>query len=135
MCMFEFDWNGFDVSVEEAIDMYPNTAEKKLRKATREIKKLAENAYDKSITGNLKSNWHTKYDTVNVTQIEGLVYSKSPHYHLVERGHAMVLGGRTVGHVSGKFFFKKMIEGEGKKVAEEQYQALMKELAKKLGGR
>ena len=67
--MLEFDWKGFDVSVEEAIEMYPGTAEKKLRKATREIKKLAETSYDKSITGNLKGNWHAKYDTVGSTSI------------------------------------------------------------------
>ncbi len=135
MYMLEFDWKGFDVSVEEAIEMYPGTAEKKLRKATREIKKLAETSYDKSITGNLKGNWHAKYDTVGSTSIEGQVYSKSPHYHLVERGHALVKNGKTIGHVPGKFFFKKMIEGEGQRVADEQYQALMKALARKLKGR
>lgn len=134
MCMFEFDWNGFDKSVEEAIRMYPNTAEKKLRKATREIKKLAEQAYPKSITGNLKENWHTKYDVVNTTQVEGQVFSKSPHYHLVERGHEKIVNGKSSGHVPGKFFFKSMIESDGERIANEQYQSLLKELSKKLGG-
>lgn len=102
----------------------------------------------KEIVKNAKSSLHV--DTQNkkslgrigsyrVSQVKGFgmnqyveIQARSPHYHLVERGHALVKprgrkikmksgnlkllkfrnGGQTIGSVSGRFFLKKAKDNE-----------------------
>lgn len=57
---------------------------------------------------------------------------KAPHYHLVEKGHRLVIGGRELKKVKGKFYFKRTVEEltpkinkERERWAEKLYKELM----------
>lgn len=59
-----------------------------------------------------------------------MVYNSAPHYHLVERGHQLIIRGVNKGFVEGKHMFEKTVNEYEKIVPQELEEIIGKELGK-----
>ena len=130
-----------DDSVQKLIKRYPDKAGECLKEeARRTRKRIVQNAKDELNTNAGNRMSLGKAGSYRISQVKGYgsgqyveITARSPHYHLVERGHAMVLpykfsyknsqtgvrikrtwkhGGESRGRVAGRFFLKKAREEE-----------------------
>jgi len=128
-------------SMQKLVKKYPDKAGECLREeALRTRKEIVKNA--KSLTNTQTKNRMSlgRIGSYKVSQVQGLginqyvtISARSPHYHLVERGHESVVpyhftwknpktggkikrtwskGGQLRGRVSGRFFLKKAKDDE-----------------------
>lgn len=145
----KYKYTGFDGMDEfiDAVDTIQREAPARLVKELRREARQVVNAYKKRvkphrITGNLEKGIQFKKNDVYV---RGQDYEaeikdnskKAPHFHLVERGHDQVVGGRkgkkgvVVGRVDGKYYFERTLEQEAPRLqaSRERYiERIMKEL-------
>ena len=134
-------------SVQKLIRRYPDKAGECLRaEARRTRKEIVKNARDLTDTNSKSRMSLGKIGSYKISQVQGYgvnqyveISARAPHYHLVERGHAMKLpyhfsyknprngkkithlspyGGQTRGRVQGKFFLKKAKEAEAERFPE-----------------
>lgn len=127
-------------ALEKMVEAYPDRAGKMLRRSgTKLRKKIVENANE-----NLNTNSKHKLSLGNessyrISQVQGLgkmqfveLSAKSPHFHLVERGHKQVTkSGNIVGEVAGRYYLRRAtvaFEEEMPKEAEKIVDALIKEV-------
>ncbi len=99
----------------EKYDKAARDLKKKLKKATPYNPSGRYDGKPKTSKQHLKGRWKANRTQKTGGVYHTEVYSTAPHFHLVERGHAVVgKGGRSTksgkGYVQGKFFFKKGIE-------------------------
>ena len=144
-------FENFDEFVRRLQDVgreFPKTTEKYLRRTGNKLKSEAKKnspvgKSENRITRNgksrvnkrkLKNSWtsQVKFDTL--TQ-EYRLRSRAPHYHLVERGHNLIVRGRDKGHRPGKRFFQRTAEnfssgGELRR----QMESFMNEIRSKIEG-
>ena len=128
-------------SLQSFVKKYPDRAGECLRaEARRTRKEIVKNARDLTETHTTSKMSLGRIGSYRVSQVQGYgvnqyveIGARSPHYHLVERGHAMVLpkhftwknpktgeqikrtwknGGQTRGRVSGRFFLKMAKDAE-----------------------
>lgn len=123
-------------SMQKLIKKYPDRAGLALRKEGMETRKrIVKNAKSSVNTNTKRKKSLGRIGSYRVSQVKGYginqyveISARSPHFHLVERGHALVQphgrklksgkrihfknGGQTIGRVSGKFFMKKTKEEE-----------------------
>jgi hypothetical protein len=130
----------FSKSLLGVCDIYLDTAEKHLKTAGNKLKKAAkENSPDSGAEHKKKLNksWKSEIEGYNASDLQYKLWSSAPHYHLVERGHAMVTkDGKTVGFVQGTHFFDKTVkEFEASGEAAKEIEKLAKDLADKVGKR
>jgi len=110
-------------------DTAPRSYNKILRKAGNLMRKNVR-ALTPRKTGKLKKSYRIK----KISKDEINVYSKAPHAHLIEDGHKIVVGGklgrggRVVGFVPGKHYFRRGFEK-----TEQQLPPLLKELVREIG--
>lgn len=133
-------FNGLDEYLD-ALDVCmrkaPGRCIEELRRESRQVV----NAYRRrvkphSITGNLakgikaNKNIEKQGDKYNAFIEDN--YKKAPHFHLVERGHDLVKGGRkgrggrVIGKVQGKKYFEKTLEEEEPKLQKRRERELEK---------
>lgn len=118
--------NNFSQKLKTVEKKAPGLIIEKYDKAARDLKKKLKKAtpykpnsrYDgkpKTSKQHLKNRWKANRTTKTAGVYHTEVYSTAPHFHLVERGHAVLGWGRKPSkngksYVPGKFFFKKEIE-------------------------
>lgn len=95
--------DNMDKALKEILDEYTESVDLGVKEATKKVakdtvKELKQTSPSK--TGSYKKGWTSKktYETAN--KIEVVVHNKTDYQlaHLLEYGHAVVKGGRTIGH-------------------------------------
>ena len=128
-------------SMQKLVKRYPDRAGECLRaEALRTRKEIVKNAKDLTHTQTKSRMSLGRIGSYRVSQVQGLginqyveISARSPHYHLVERGHESVVpyhftyknprtgekikrtwskGGQSRGRVAGRFFLKKAKDEE-----------------------
>lgn len=131
----------FDTNSEEfrrkflaAAEQMPGTAEKYLKQAGGQLKKMTKQEIQSQglDSGKSHKNKLTSFSS-KVVGFSGLnlVYQligKAKHFGLIERGHTIVTpGGRTVGFKSGYHFLDKaVLKFKGQKIIEKKLKACWK---------
>lgn len=117
---------------------HPYEAEKALRKGGRDLlKAIKEKAPDcgHGHTKKLKDDksWTLRTRGVMTKDLENVISSKSPHFHLVDRGHVQKnRRGQVVGFTQGTHFLRKILDTDGKEVQEKMGMELLKKLKENL---
>ena len=130
-----------EASMQKMVKKYPDKAGELLRvEAQKTRKDIVRNARDLTETDGKSKMSLGKIGSYRVSQVQGYgteqyveISARSPHFHLVERGHEMKLpysftikhaysgkklkiknpyGGEMRGRVEGRFFLKKAKEDE-----------------------
>lgn len=93
--------------IGEIMQEFPHETENAVKKVGLKVRRKFKEAAPEGATGNLKKKWSGKLGGY-YGDVEYQVSSKSPHFHLVERGHEVVTpGGRRVGFKQGTHFAEK----------------------------
>lgn len=85
---------------DQCVDKIRTVSKIKAQKGAKEVRKLAKSKFK----GNLYAKGWTSKTTNTRFGAEAVIYNKS-HYqlaHLLEHGHALVIGGRSRGRVAGR---------------------------------
>lgn len=131
----------------DAVDTIQREAPARLVKELRREARQVVNSYKKRVkphrhTGNLEKGIEFKKDDVYMrgTDFDAEIkdnLKKAPHFHLVERGHDQVVGGKkgkkgvVVGRVDGKYYFEDTFDREAPRLqaSRERYiERILKEL-------
>lgn len=115
MATFEFHMEGIDElerDIREAIETCPRELRKGLNNIANDFRKSARKRTpdNKQHKGNPKlklKRCYGKWPFVKDDETGVLVYNSAPHFHLVERGHNVVRGGRVVGFAPGQHMMEK----------------------------
>lgn len=135
--------------MRQAISSYPDEAGKTLKRIGNNLKKRlkdaspdgkikanykSEQARKKAIKYKLKNRWKSKLAGYG-EEMRVEVWSKAPHFHLVERGHKMVTrSGKPAGFIAGRFFKEKVSQTAEGDLIPEEMEKFAKGITKKLGG-
>ena len=85
---------------DEANVVVEKTITESAKKVQKEMRSESTGAF-KNRSGGYRRSWSVTVQKQNLN-IKAIVYARAPHYrltHLLEYGHALVKGGRTIGHV------------------------------------
>lgn len=120
-------------------DEYPGTAEKHLRRTGNKLKhELIEASPDSGHDSKkkIKKMWRTKTSGLSGSELEAQVYSKSPHFHLIDRGHVIKdKKGNTHGFVQGKHFLDATVQTfQNSGEVEAELSKLAREIKRKMEG-
>lgn len=115
MANFEFEIEGLDElekDLTEAISSYPVTMKAGLKDIAKDFRKSvrARTPDGKDHKGDAKTKLRRKFGIKVLDDgmtSAALVYNSARHFHLVENGHNLVRGGRTVGFVPGKHMMEQ----------------------------
>ena len=72
----------------------------------------------------LKKKYYIKTVEKTNDNVTVMVGNSAPHYHLVERGHELIIHGNNVGFVAGQHMFEKTVH-EYEKVMPEQLEDMI----------
>lgn len=140
----------YGLDLKSIADEYAATTEKHLRKCGNTLKKeiiektpsgASKDTYT-SKSGRvyknktkLKNAWTGTVKGLSGSELEYDISSKAHHFHLVNRGHAMVThSGKHVGFVPGKHFLEEAVkEYEESGYTEAEFEKYIKDVKKKLG--
>ena len=123
---------------ERLINRYPDKADELLTKEMRQLRKKVTKRMKQEKKSRKKSKRPLENaGTYKISPVLGMgsrryieMGAKAPHFHLVERGHNLVLGGRTVKHVEGTKYFERTVtehEEELPRVVERMVAELLRE--------
>lgn len=112
---FEFTIDGLEElekDLTEAIGEYPVTMKEGLRGIAKDFRKSvkARTPDGKNHKGDASTKLRKKFGIRMLNDgvaSAALVYNSARHFHLVENGHNLVRGGRTVGFVPGKHMMEQ----------------------------
>jgi hypothetical protein len=129
----------FLAKIANVADEYPGTAEKHLRRTGNKLKReLVEASPDSGHDSKkkIKKMWRTKTSGLVGSELETQVYSKSPHFHLVDRGHVIKdKKGNTHGFVQGQHFLDKTVDKfQSSGEVEAELSKLAREIKRKMEG-
>jgi Bacteriophage protein of unknown function (DUF646). len=137
--------NGFDFAnmeefkqqIADVANQFPATAEKHLKKIGNKFKKIVKQKSPDS--GNdskkkLNKSWKSEVKGYSGEELSMDIWSTSPHFHLVDRGHVQKTpGGRVTGFVQGKHFLEATAQEVEAEVVPAEIEKLYDEISKKLG--
>lgn len=127
----------FNQQLKELANSYPGTCEKHLKKVGNKLKKiLKEKSPDggKEHRGKLNSSWKSEVKGYNGEDLQMDIWSTSPHFHLVDRGHIQKTpSGKTTGFVQGKHFLAAAVQEIESDVLPKEIESLFKDISKKMG--
>lgn len=125
-------------AIKEALNKYPDEAERVLRGVATEFRKKVKTDTPSSKRNNKNKKLINRY---HVTQVKGYgknlsvdFYSNAPHFHLIERGHRIVrkdgtdTGRKTTGRYMVKINAEKFESGHFKKEVEKMATKVLKGL-------
>jgi len=122
--------------IKQMANSFPKEAEKRLQKIGNKFKKIVrEKGPDSGINSKrkLKKSWKSKVNGYRGEDLELEIWSTSPHFHLVDRGHAKVDSkGNKKGFVQGKHFLEATVQEVDKTVVPVELENFMNEIAKKI---
>lgn len=105
----------FEKEIAQITKRYPDAVEKHVSSLARKLKKFVkeetpQGKEDKKANKKLINNY--KVDPVKKSGKDYYAefYSKSPHFHLVDRGHWLVKNGKRIRYVHGKNMLKKGVK-------------------------
>lgn len=78
----------------------------------------------------LKKKYGIKTVVKNAENITVMCYNSAPHFHLVEKGHELIIKGANRGFVEGRHMFEKTVDEYEKIVPQELEAIINKELEK-----
>lgn len=137
----DFEFNSLDEfknQLASVANQFPGTCEKYLRRAGNKMKKLLVERSPDSGTdhkGKLKKSWKARVNGLKGDELTMDIWSTSPHFHLVDRGHVKkTKSGKVQGFVQGKHYLKKTADEIEQDVVPQEVEKLYKDIAKKLGG-
>ena len=123
-------------SIAEAIAEYPIEAEKSLNRVGLKLKKALVEKSPTSPTMHKKKlakSWKKRVRGTDLKTLQAEVWNTAPHVGLVDRGHKIkTKSGNTLGYVQGKHFIKPTIEEIGESAVPEEFNKMVKTLAKKI---
>ena len=110
----------FPLATEMTLEQGAQTMVKALRKNSPASKKRRRK---------IKKSWRMEMTSDFSGTPEAHIYNKSPHFHLVERGHIQkTRGGRVTGFVQGTHFVEKTLDDEGSDIQKQMGEKLLKAL-------
>ncbi|WP_110955751.1 hypothetical protein [Anaerosinus massiliensis] len=139
------DDNGLDFSDLEEFKQqneavareYPGTAEKHLKRIGNKFKKIVSEKSPDSGTEHkrkLKKSWKSEMEGHSGDDLKMNIWSTSPHFHLVDRGHKKVdKKGNAIGFVQGKHFLEATAKEVESDVVPAEIERLYKTISKKIG--
>ncbi len=138
---FEFNFEGLEeleLDLEMAIKKAPEQAEGTLIELAKEFKKSAkkrakvETKHEKREGDDKKWAIERRWGHKLVDDYLGatvLVWNSAPHFHLVEKGHQIVRGGRVIGFTPGKHIMEKT-RYEYKDIIPERFEQMVDDILK-----
>lgn len=128
----------FAKDITEIANQFPGTAEKHLRRVGNKMKKMLKDASPDSgykHKKKLKDSWHSEVIGYNGEDLKYNIWSESPHFHLVERGHRQITRtGVFLRFVPGSHFLEKTAQEVEKNVSPAEMEKFFKDISKKIGG-
>lgn len=128
----------FTTKLTELQKRFPLEQEKAVKKSANKLKKiLTAESPDSGSTHKRKLNksWSVRMTGFRATTIQAEIYSRSPHFHLVERGHVIKTpSGQVKGFKQGTFFLKKTVNDNQKEVIDDMEKMFFKFIEDKLNG-
>ena len=111
MSTIEFtNYDDFLRGIEKVANEYPKLAEKRLKKIGNKFKKVLKEKSPDSKHENkykLKNSWKGKVEGTRSENLEYQIWSTSPHFHLVDRGHVQTdRKGNPKRFIPGKHFLE-----------------------------
>lgn len=135
-----FDLGDLDVFRQQLADVaneYPATAEKHLRRIGNKFKKIIkEKSPDsgKDHKNKLNKSWKSEVKGFSGEDLSMDIWSTSPHFHLVDRGHKLVgKNGVVLGFVQGKHFLAATAQEIESDVVPAEIEKMYKDISKKIG--
>ena len=123
--------NDFGSALQSILDDYGRGVSEKTRAAVLEAAKVAKKEVQSGSpvqSGSYRRGWAVREDSTSRLRSEAIVHNRTRYQlaHLLEKGHALVRGGRTLGQVAGTPHIEpaeenaiKNIEEAIKRIAEE----------------
>lgn len=128
----------FCSKIQQLAVQFPLEQENALKKtANKLVKEIRQNTPDSGVQhkNKLKKSWRIRMTGFTAKTIQAEIYSKAPHFHLVERGHVIKTpGGKVKGYIQGKFFLKKTVSANKNQLADTAGKAFYKLVKDKLNG-
>ena len=123
--------------LQTLISQYPDRAGELLEKQGKALRKEVVKNVDRTLgTAKSKRSLH-KISSYRVSKAQGIgrkqyveVSAKSPHFHLLERGHEIIMNGENKGFYPGKHMMADAVkthQREMPKMAEQMLDQLLKE--------
>jgi hypothetical protein len=137
--------DGFDISgldeykthIMAIANEFPATCEKHLKKIGNKFKKIVkEKSPDsgKDHKKKLKDSWKSEVKGYTGAELSMDIWSTSPHFHLVDRGHVQkTKSGKVVGFVQGKHFLAATAQEVETDIVPAEIEKMFKDISKKLG--
>lgn len=137
MATFNFQMEGIEEledDIRKAIETCPKELKKGLNDIANDFRKSARKRTpdNKNHKGNPKlklKRCYGKWAFVEGDKTGVLVYNSAPHFHLVERGHQLVRGGRVIGFVPGKHMMEKT-KDEYEEIVPERFEKILDDILK-----
>lgn len=131
----ELKMEGFEACFTELKDVVKNTplsARRGLQRSANQFKKTARDRTPdsgKEHKSKLKKEYGIRIKEEGYT-MKALVFNSAPHFHLIERGHELIIRGKNCGFVPGKYMFEKTVDEYEEKMPQIIENEIEKELAK-----
>ena len=127
----------FNQQLADIANEYPGTAEKHLRRIGNKFKKIIKEKSPDSGTdhkGKLNKSWKSEVKGFSGEALSMDIWSTSPHFHLVDRGHKLVgKNGAVLGFVQGKHFLAATAQEIEAEVVPTEIEKMYKDISKKIG--
>lgn len=128
----------FAAKLTELQKKFPVEQENAVRKSANKFRKIImSKSPDSGTVHKLKLNksWSVRMTGFRATTIQAEIYSKSPHFHLVERGHVIkTRSGKVKGFKQGTFFLKKTVNNNQKEIIDDMGKMFLELIKDKLNG-
>lgn len=126
------------MSFDQLVAKYPDKADDLLKKDALALRRnIVNNAKELTKTKSEHKKSLGKLSSFRVSQVQGLmnnqfveISAKSPHFHLVEKGHELKVKGKTIGFVQGVHYLDKatkVYEDKFEEHVDNMVEALLKE--------
>ena len=123
------------MEIQSMAQRYPKTAKRGLGVIGRELREelaIASPASDIDHKRKLETSWKSRTKGEGSDTLQAEIYSRAPHFHLLNRGHVIKgKDGRVKGFKQGLRFLEKTVEKYVATNLEERVRAIMKSLVRK----